>query len=406
MSLDRLAVRPSRPLTFAGYFGFVLIGWNFVLLPSLIRPIEHDFGQSDAAFGLLYFVEALAYACGTLGGGFLTERIGRKWVLSAGALLAGLGLAGESLAPSWILFMLSSMPVMCGGGAIDGGINGLFLDLYREARGGALNFLHLFFGLGSLLAPFLVGLLVTGGVSWRVLLFVTGGSFLLLTAWLSATGMPSGRHDRTSEAAEESELTGSERSLLPFFALAFCIGVYVAAEAGVSSWLVRLLSNVSLATATRMLSIFWIGLALGRLLSRWVAERFDYFTFTIGCFVLASVALVGAVMAPWLVVVAFLFGLTGLFYGPIFPMIMALGGNIYPHRLAALSGGLTTAAVVGGLIYRPLMGIMESRVGLTAGMIGAALLGIPGAVSLIVARITSSREDSSPAAELVDGQAG
>jgi fucose permease len=78
-----------------------------------------------------------------------------------------------------------------------------------------------------------------------------------------------------------------------------------------------------------------------------------------------------------------------MFFGPIFPMIMALGGNIYPHRLAALGGSLTTAAVVGGLIYPPLMGLLESRIGLGGGMIGAALLGIPMAGAVLFARRTA-----------------
>jgi hypothetical protein len=40
------SVRPSRLLTLCGYAGFVLIGWNAVLLPSLIRSIEHQFRQT------------------------------------------------------------------------------------------------------------------------------------------------------------------------------------------------------------------------------------------------------------------------------------------------------------------------------------------------------------------------
>ena len=180
----------------------------------------------------------------------------------------------------------------------------------------------------------------------------------------------------------------SERSLIPFVGLALAIGFYVAAEVGVSNWLVRLLSSASVVVATSVLSGFWGGLSLGRLLSRWVAERLDYYTFTIGCIILASVALAGAVFSPWLAVSAVLFVLSGMFFGPIFPMIMALGGDIYPRRLAALGGSLTTAAVVGGMIYPPLMGIMESRIGLSGGMLGAALLGVPMAGAILLARTT------------------
>jgi fucose permease len=148
---------------------------------------------------------------------------------------------------------------------------------------------------------------------------------------------------------------------------------------------------VSVAAATAVLSGFWGGLSLGRFLSGWIADRMDYYAYTIGCIVLASLSLIGAVIVPWLPLSALLFALTGMFFGPIFPMIMTLGGNIYPHRLAALGGSLTTAAVVGGLIYPPLMGILESRIGLSGGMIGAALLGIPMAGAVLFAQRTASQ---------------
>jgi fucose permease len=90
-----------------------------------------------------------------------------------------------------------------------------------------------------------------------------------------------------------------------------------------------------------------------------------------------------------------LFGLTGVFFGPIYPMIMALGGNIYPRRLAALSGGLAAAAVAGSVVYPPLMGLMAARIGLRAGMAGAALLGLPMALALLGARAAArSRKPS------------
>lgn len=387
--------RYSRLLTLTGYAGFVLLGWNMVLIPSLIRSVEHDFKQTDAAFGLFYFVSALIYAIGAFSGGMLTERLGRRVVLSASVGAMGVGLMGEALAPSWPLLFVALAPTAWGGGATDGGINGLFLDLYRDARGGALNFLHLFFSVGALMAPFLVGLLVTSGVSWRPIVFGAGVCAVPVFAVLLAVAMPSGRHDHAARHAEREEMTGVERSLLPFVGLALSIGFYVAAEAAVSNWVVKLLVPVPVATATAILSVFWAGLALGRLLSNWLAERIDYYVFTVGCAILSSLALAAAVVTPWLPLAGLFFGLTGMFYGPIYPMIMALGGNIYPHRLARLSGGLATAAVAGSTIYPPLMGLMAAQIGLRAGMIGAAMLGLPLVLGLLGARAAVSRAAAS-----------
>lgn len=379
---------PRPLLQITGYYSFLLLGWSSLLLPALIRSVERSFGRTDTDFALLYFLSALAYGAAAFSGGFLTERVGRRVVLVMAFLLAATGLAGQALSPAWVPFLVAVMVGGWGSGLIDGGTNALFLDVYRGARGGALSFLHLFFGLGALIGPFCLGLAVTAGMDWRLGLGITAIAFLPGIPVLFRVAMPSGRQQETEDSAMAT-LTGPERTLVPFAGLAIGIGLYVAAEIGVSNWLVQLLSSTSVAVATAVLSGFWGGLSLGRFLSGWVADRMDYFTFTIGCIVLASVCLLGAVLSPWQAVSALLFALTGMFFGPIFPMIMALGGNIYPHRLAALGGSLTTAAVVGGLIYPPLMGVLESRIGLSGGMIGAALLGIPMAGAVFLARQTS-----------------
>jgi fucose permease len=376
-------------LTYSGYFGFVLIGWNAVLVPALIRSIQHDFRQSDAAFALFYFISALIYGLGAFGGGVLIERLGRRVILGAGALLLSMGLIGEALAPSWTVLIFMAVPVNWGAGAIDGGTNGLFLDLYRQGRASALSLLHVFFSVGALVAPFVVGVLLAGGVTWRALPLMTGICCVPLFILLGSSAMPSGRHAAPQTTGQDAP--PERNSLLPFAGLATSIGLYVAVEIGVSSWLVRALSEIPIATATGVLSIFWTGLALGRLASNRLADRFEYYAFTVGCILLSSAALAAALLLPWLPLAAACFGLAGLFSGPIYPMIIALGGNIYPHRLATLSGSLAAAAVVGSLIYPPLIGLMAAGIGIRGGLMGAALLGVPEAMGIVVARTTAHR---------------
>jgi fucose permease len=375
--------QPSRSTLLAGYAAFVLIGWNAVLIPSLIRSLEHDFRQSDAAFGLLYFLSALVYAAGSFGGGFLTERFGRQWILISAAGFMAVGLVGEGLAPTWAVLLLATIPVNWGAGSIDGGVNGLFLDLFREGRGGALNFLHLFFSVGAFVSPVVVGQLIATGVSWRPIVLAVGAASLLLALYLIPRDMPAGH---TQDIAAEMEgIDAAERSLWPFVGLAAGICLYVAAEGGVSSWLVKFLASSPIATATLVLSVYWAGIALGRLLSNWIAEWLDYAAYTVACVILSSVALVAAILTPSLPLSAGLFALTGLFYGPIYPMIMAIGGAIYPHRLARLSGSLAAAAVVGGLAYPPLIGLMSASLGVRAGLLGAGALGLPMAIAIALA---------------------
>jgi fucose permease len=370
-----------------GCLSFLLIGWSGLLIPSLIRSVKDTFDQSDAGIGTFYFVYALVYAAGSLGGGLVTERLGRRTVLSLAATLHGVGFIGFAIAPSWGLFLVAALPAGLGVGGIDGGGNGLVLDLYQSGRGRVLNLLHLFFSLGALTAPLVVGRLVEGGVPWPSIIGATGVAALVLASLFLLVPMPDGRRERIPRDSADDRgriKRAGARLATPLILLAVSISCYVAAEVGVSNWLVRFLEPAPLTVATTALSLFWGGLALGRLLGARFADRFDHIRFAAASSAGMSVALVGAILVPSLPVSIALFALAGIATGPVFPMIIAIGGGRYPERATAVSGFLTSSAVVGSIIYPPIMGFMSVTVGLTVAMLGTVLLGLACAGALLL----------------------
>src|SRR5262249_32391202 len=122
-----------------GCAGLFTVGFSSLLLPSMVRSIEATFGQTDAGIGTWFLFNSVAYATGSFAGGFLTDRLGRHVVLSAAAFLLAIGLGMLGPVPTWELILVSALPLGLGGGAIDGGANGLFLDLYPTSRGRSLN---------------------------------------------------------------------------------------------------------------------------------------------------------------------------------------------------------------------------------------------------------------------------
>ena len=395
----------SRPAA-AGILGcvaFVLIGWSGLLVPSLIRSVKDAYDQSDAGIGIFYFLYAVAYATGSLGGGLATERFGRRLILGAAVGVHAAGLIALGLGQSWWVFLLAGLPGGLGAGAVDGGINGLFLDRFRSGRGRALNLLHLFFSLGALTAPLAVGVLVEGGVGWQAIIVATGVVAIPVAVLFGIVEMPGGRRrgspadsgfdptapTRRGTTAQAGPHTSPGRGLrrglaAPLILLGVAIAFYVASEVGVSSWLVRFLEPAPLTTATTALSLYWAGLAVGRLVSSQVADRFDHLRFATVCAVGIAVALVGAIFVPSLPISMALFALAGFASGPVFPMIIAIGGERYPDRSAAVSGFLTGAAVIGSTTYPPIMGFLSVSVGLTVAMVGNVILGLACAGALVL----------------------
>src|SRR5262245_14423643 len=190
-----------------GCSGFFLIGWSALLVPSLIRSIEANFGQTDAAIGTYFLINSLCSAMGSVGGGLLTERVGRRFVLSLAAALLALGLLMIGTVGSWELFLLAAVPLGLGFGSIDGGVNGLVLDLYPESRGRALNLAHICFSLGALGSPLVVGRALEAGFAWQVPVLGTALAGIVVSVLLAVGPLPSGRH--THAVGEGAGATGT-----------------------------------------------------------------------------------------------------------------------------------------------------------------------------------------------------
>jgi fucose permease len=372
------------PAGIVGSLTLLVIGWTGLLVPSLIRSIKETFDQTDAGIGIVYLAYSVAYALGSVLGGGLMERIGRRAVLVGAAALHGIGIAGFGLAPSWPVFVLAMIPAGLGAGCLDGGSNGLVLDVYREGRGRAMNLLHVWFSVGALLAPLAIGRAVEAGVTWEAIMLMSAVPLAALALAYALVPMPSGRRQRPVPTSAAGP-AGSARLLSgPIILLGVAIACYVAAEIGVSNWLVRFLEPAPLATATLALSLMWAGATVGRLLSSAIADRFDHLRFTLVCIVLMGLAIGAAVAAPTLPLSMALFTLAGVASGPVFPMIVALGGERFPERSAAVGGTLVGFAVVGSTVYPPAIGFLSVTIGLTIAMAGNALLCLVGAAALLV----------------------
>ena len=384
---------PDRRLA-AGIVGsltLLVIGWTGLLVPSLIRSIETAFDQNDAGIGVVYLTYSIAYALGSVIGGQLMERVGRRTVLVIAAVLHGIGIAGYGLAPSWPLFLGATIPAGLGAGCLDGGSNGLVLDVYREGRGRAMNLLHVWFSVGALLAPLVIGRALDAGVGWQVVMVASALPLAGLAAAYAIVPMPSGRR-RTDEPSPTGPAAAGRMVSGPLILLGIAIATYVAAEIGVSNWLVRYLEPAPLATATLALSLMWAGATVGRLLSSAISDRFDHLRFTIVSIVSMGLAIGAAVAAPSLPLSIALFTLAGVASGPVFPMIVALGGERYPERSAAVGGSLVGFAVVGSTIYPPAMGFLSVTVGLPIAMAGNAVLCLLGAGALIAFGRSTERD--------------
>jgi fucose permease len=395
----------------AGFGAFLLLGWASLLVPSLIRDVQRTFAVDDAGMGLAYFGNAVLYVAGSLATGILARHVTRRILMAGGPALVGAGFLLAALAGAWPVFLLGYLAVGLGNGVVDAGMNALFLDLY-PGRAAMLNRLHLFFAIGAFTAPLAVGAMAGWGLPWQWVVVATGLAGLVLSIAMATRalpahpeheapadddGAPAGNAAVTAGIAPPEGASGGPEPALPggvlrapwpLAILGVAIACYVAAELGVSSWLVRYLDQAPLQVATLALSLFWASLGVGRLVASMFIDRVGAVRLAALASAVFGAAVLVALVAPSLPLVVACFAIAGFAAAPVFPVIMTLGGWIYPGRAATVASVLLSAGLVGSVVYPPLMGVVSASIGLGVAMVGVtALAFLCGGGILFAARL-------------------
>lgn len=370
--------RTGQQLIIAGgLLAFTMLGWTGLLVPSLIRDIERTLSVTDADMGTAYLLGAVTFTAGCLLAGWAIPRLGRRGVLLGAIAMLVVGSIAV-LVPSWAVFLAAASLRGLGMGIIEVGVQGLFLNAFAgPMQGRAINMVHFCYSLGAALAPIVGAALIGVGLDWQLVMV------LAVVPWLISAGLlaiaPMDKRVRRG-AAPPAKL----RLTIPLAAAAVAISLYVASEAGVSSWLVRFLADADLGLAATALTLFWAALAVSRLLVARFGAGVPPERLAIGGFVVAAAAIIAAVLAPTLGISIVCWAVAGFAYGPVYPGIILLGGRIQ-GRKDAVTGILASSGVAGAIVYPPLMGIISVGPGLGVAMGGAALLSLAGAALVVVA---------------------
>jgi fucose permease len=311
---------------------FGLLGLFQATLGPLIPLLRDREDLAPATAGLLvtgFFGGSLV---STAIGGALNDRWARGplYVVSAVLLLAGLGVL--ALPAGWPVPLLA---VTVGGLGFGGLV--LMINTVMAATGIThVNLVNGIFGLGAAAGPALIGL-THGGFLYAVL---AAGVLLSLPLTVPA-----------AEATPQKERLRPNLLLFLFCAFLFC---YAGVETGLGSWEATHLRahGYSADTAAALTSLFWLGLAGGRLLAPvvtrgWAPSRI-IMTTLLACLAGLPVIAFG-VSAP----VGFL--LLGAFAGPVFPATLAWIARTLPHPRRvnavvlsiAMLGNATVPAVIG-----------------------------------------------------------
>jgi len=277
------------------------------------------------------------------------------------------GLIAFILGRNEISLFFSIALIGTGVGALDGGLNGLFIDISGDQKGIGLGLLHMCFGIGALSGPLIFTFASVSLLNWRLAFLFTACLPILFFLLLFPIHLSKVGKEETMRFSDVTMLL-KNRIIIQLLLLLF---VYVGAEQVIAGWLPTYLintRNVSHSIGSFTLSLFFIGLTIGRLLTGLISDKVGY-SRTLVLLSLGSAvffALVFTIQAINPVVIIFI--LLGFFLSGIYPTVMAQAGSIFPQYSGTISGVLTAAGGIGGMLMPLGMGLVSEYAGLQVGL--------------------------------------
>jgi fucose permease len=352
-----------RAMTFTIFLMFAMstdaVG---VIIPQIIR----DFRLSMTAAGSFQYASQGGVALGGLGLGFLADRLGRK-----GAILLGLSVfaavaflfgASRSFAVFTALMFVSGLSI----GVFKTGALALIGDISPSTRAhtSTMNLVEGFFGVGAVLGPALVTLLLAQGASWKWLYVASGGFCVLLIAAALSLSCP--KPSRPAAASVDMKRTLAIAANPWALGFGGVIMLYVGVEAAVAVWMPTLLSGYrgpATPIAAYALPIFYGLRAAGRFLGGWVLGRWRWTLVLAGCG-LGILVCFGLALLGGRAVAVFALPGSGLFMSVLYPTLNSKGISCFPrHEHGAISGVLLFFTCLSGVATPLAMGLIGDRVG-------------------------------------------
>jgi FHS family Na+ dependent glucose MFS transporter 1 len=371
--------------------GFVLIGVVLSLAGPSLSYLRDRMGTDNGGIAVVFVGASLGYIVGSMlaGRGLDHGQGHRRWVMCMA--LCTVSILAVAAAPNLPLLVASFVVLgaTCGLGDVSG--NTLVLWSRPDGPGPMLNALHLCFAVGAVFAPALVWLSIHFTDSLWPLALPVGALTVAFGSRLLRQSPPV----RTRLDTVERSHQGGARGLHVAMLCAFYFS-YVALETGFAGWIHSYTEQIgygTAATATGMITTFWVGFMLGRLASIWVSRRVPAGAL-VGWSMALSVAaavlfLVFRSAGPMLWVVTFVFALS---VAPQYASMMA-----FAEQHLALSGRNASAIVassgIGGLFMPWLLGqLFDARGPQSLPVVMVVLAVVTSLVAAVVGRLLAAAQ--------------
>jgi fucose permease len=342
----------------------LLFGITMALLGAVLPALSARLRFSLAQVGTLFLSMNLCILATSLAIGPLMDRYGTRPPLVAGPLWIGAALALLGAAGEFSTLVVAVAVLGVGGGMVNSAANTLVADLHEDPRekAGALNLLGVFFGIGALLLPFAIGLLIDA-LGLAGILYAAAALCLIAAAHNAVRRYPAAKHGGAVPLRQAGRFLRDPVVLLFAGALFFESANEFVAGGYISTLLAQDL-GLPLRTVSWVTAAYWAALMLARIVlsraARHVAPAHIVIGSALGA--AAAMAVLARARQPEVAIVATIAAAAAM--AGVFPTVLGMVGARYPAYTGTVFGLLFTAALTGGVTLPWVTGQVAGAYGL------------------------------------------
>jgi fucose permease len=379
-----------RPLFAIACLGMLAFGIVLTTLGAVLPSVIERFGIDTAAAGALFLLMTFGILLGSLVFGPIVDRNGYKGMLLLATALIVVGLEGIAFAPSLGWLRVAVALIGFGGGIINGGTNALVADVSADGRTAGLSLLGVFFGVGAVGVPFVLGSLL-GLFSYAAIIAAVGAFVLVPLLVTAVTPFPAPKQAQGFPLAAAAGLLRDPVLLLMGCMLFLESGM----EITVGGWTTTFFKQ-ELGIADRRalvyLSLYWLGMMLGRLALGSVLRRVPPTRVLLGCIAIGFAGALVLIVTRDPSRAALGVFLLGLGFAATFPVVLGFVGDRYAELSGTAFGIVMVMALTGGMILPWLTGVLGATYGLRGSfaIVPVALILLSILLGVVAARLRAS----------------
>lgn len=352
------------------YIAFVSLGLPDSMLGAAWPMMFPDLGVPVSFAGFISFTICIGTTVSSLIYAKLNEKFTTWSITVLSILCTALALLSFSVITSFPILIAAALLLGLGAGAVDAGLNN-YVALHYRAR--AMNFLHAFWGVGTLVGPFLLSYFFANGLSWRNGYMTIGSiqSVICILVLCSVKLWRKAGESNITKDGNKPELKQDSKPLIEAVkqpgAIAAMLGFfsYCSMEQSSMLWASTFLvsakgfSEGSAAAAAGLL--FW-GITAGRIVSGLVADKVPGKRLITAAHIAIAISMILVFTLPAAAIPLALF-LLGMGFGPLYPTMLHQTPEFFGTEYSARIMGLEmSSAYIGSAAMPALFGIIGRNI--------------------------------------------